>query len=145
MVNHLRSLYWAHVTELLQRLSCSPDWAQETMEAILKCIDDVEVYIDDVGIFSLSWEDHMRTFDVVCERLRSNGLTVNPLKCKWAIEETDWLGYWLTPKGLKPWDKKIKAIQQMQRPQNIKQLRSFIGAVNFYRHISSNRTTSVES
>jgi len=36
------------------------------MEAILKCIDDVEVHIDDVGIFSLSWEDHMRTLDVVC-------------------------------------------------------------------------------
>ena len=37
------------------------------MEAILKCIDDVEVDIDDVGIFSLSWEDHnMRTLDVVC-------------------------------------------------------------------------------
>ena len=102
------------------------------MEAILKCIDDVKVYIDDVGIFSLSWEDHiMRTLDFVCERLR--------LKCKWAIEETDWLGYWLTPKGLKPWDKKIKAIQQMQRPQNIKQLRSFIGSVNFYRHMWPHR------
>jgi hypothetical protein len=44
------------------------------MEAILKCIDDVELYIDDVGIFSLSWEDHMRTLDVVCERLRATAI-----------------------------------------------------------------------
>ena len=107
------------------------------MEAILKCIDDVEVHIDDVGIFSLSWEDHnMRTLDVVCAA---------QIQMPMGHGRNRWLAYWLTPKGLKPWDKKIKAIQQMQRPQNIKQLRSFIGAVNFYRHISSNRTTSVES
>jgi hypothetical protein len=75
----------------------SPDFAQEVMEDIFWHLSDIEVYIDDIGIWAQSWEHHQRVVAEVLELLKVNGFTVNPHKCEWAVQETNWLGYWLTP------------------------------------------------
>ena len=113
-------------------LKLAPDIAQSIIEEIMTGLD-VDVYIDDIGIFSNDFDEHIKLISQVCQRLEDNGLKVNPLKCEWAVRETDFLGYWMTPEGIKPWKKKVDAVLKMDRPKDLTQLRSFIGAVTHYR------------
>ena len=121
-----------HYCRLPMGVSESPDIATENMHLVLDGIEDIEFYMDDIGVFSSSWDDHLSLLSLVLTRLQDVGFTINPLKCEWAVQETDFLGHWLTPEGVKPWRKKIEAILHLQPPVNMKQLRSFLRMVNYY-------------
>jgi hypothetical protein len=88
-------------------LKCSPDIAQAIMENVLSDIEDANVIINDVGDFSSDWNHRVNLLATILRQLRKNGFTINPLKCEWAIKETDWLGYLLTPQGFKLWTRKL--------------------------------------
>jgi Reverse transcriptase (RNA-dependent DNA polymerase) len=86
----------------------SPNIAQEIMEHVLSSImEEIECYIDDIAAFSGDWESHKTLLNKLLTKLQNAGFTVNPRKCEWAVQETDFLGHWLTPTGIKPWEKKF--------------------------------------
>jgi hypothetical protein len=114
-------------------LKCLPGIAQAEMENVLSGIEDADVYIDDVGTFSNNWDHHVNLIATILQRLHENGFTSNPLKCERAVKETDWLGYWLAPGGLKPWKKKIEAILHMDHLRNATKLRMCNGRINYHR------------
>jgi hypothetical protein len=95
------------------------DCYQEVMENMFRDVTDAEVYNDDIGAFSHSWKDHMAHLCIILTKLQDNCFSVNPRKCDWAVKETDWLGYWLTPSGLKPRKTKIDAVLRMQAPSTL--------------------------
>ena len=96
--------------------------------------------MDDIGCFSNSWDNHIHLLKEVLQCLQSVGFTINPLKCEWVVKETDFLGHWLTPTGIKPWMKKIDAILRLKPPSNIKELCAFLDMVNYYHNMWPRQT-----
>ena len=72
--------------------------------------------------------------------MRNLGLKVNASKSFFAKGELEYLGYWTTRDGIQPLPDKIKAIQNIAEPTTRKQLRGFIGMINYYRDMWSKRS-----
>jgi hypothetical protein len=124
-----------HYNVLPMGVCQSPNWAQATIEEVLHDLIEkyeLTVYINDIKITNNSWQEHLQAISDVLKCLQDNGFTVNPLKCKWAVQETSFLGFWFTPTGVKPWAKKVQGILNLAPPQNCTEVCAFCGAVTFY-------------
>ena len=93
----------------------------------------VFVYIDDLVVYSPSMDQHIKDLEKVFKILHNNGLKINLEKCHFFKEEVELLGHKLSTKGISPIDSKVNVIMNWLPPKNIKQLRSFLGAIGYYR------------
>jgi hypothetical protein len=120
----------------------SPDIFQEKMNDLLDGLDTVRVYIDDtLHVTKGLWEDHLEGLEEVFRRLQQAGLKVNAKKSNFGAHEMECLGYDITRTGIQPIPKKVQAIQAIKAPKTCKQLRGFIGMINFYRDMWKNRAS----
>ena len=110
----------------------APAIFQRTMEGLLKGIPHVAVYIDDILVSGKTEEDHMKTLDEVLTKLKKEGLRLKRDKCAFMLPKVQYLGHIISAEGLHPAEDKIRAITQAPAPQNLAQLRSFLGMVNYY-------------
>lgn len=112
----------------------APDEFQRRMQRMLGDLPFVRVYLDDVLIItSTNFADHRNHIRTVFERFRTSGLQVNMNKSRFAALKTEYLGFRLTRDGIQPLPDKIKAIQQLAPPKTKRELRRFVGLVNYYR------------
>ncbi|XP_005090660.1 uncharacterized protein K02A2.6-like [Aplysia californica] len=109
-----------------------PALFQKHMEEMLAGIEGVQVFIDDIQITGSNEQEHMETVDKVLQRLEENGVRLNKEKCSFLQDSIDYLGHHIDEKGLHPQEDKIKAMQEALRPENVKELRSFLGGVQYY-------------
>jgi hypothetical protein len=94
----------------------------------------VVCYIDDVCVFSNSWEDHVRHLDLVFEALQKHGLTIKPTKVQIGLKQLKFLGH-IVGNGRKRIDEdKLCVLNDIKVPRTRKDIRSFIGFINFYRY-----------
>ena len=119
----------------------SPDIFQEKMSELFYGLDYVRAYIDDLLIIiNGTYEDHLEKLDGVLYKLENAELKINATKSFFAKEELEYLGYWITRNGIMPVAKKVKAILNIDIPKNKKELRRFIGMINYYRDMYQRRS-----
>lgn len=92
-----------------------------------------EVYLDDVLVMGNTEEDFISNLRSVFERLRHFGLTLNPNKCEFGAEELEFVGHILRSGGMSFSTEKRNKVLDFPCPTTVKQLRAFIGLVNYFR------------
>jgi transposase InsO family protein len=119
----------------------SPDIFQNIINDVMSGLENVRAYLDDILITtSGTFEDHLTTVEQVLQRLENIGFAVNVKKSSFAVSEIEYLGYWITREGIQPQPKKVEAIVQLKPPKTKRQLRHFLGMVNYYRDMWRRRS-----
>ena len=106
---------------------------QRFIDEVLRGLDFVYAYIDDLLIASDSEDEHIRHLELLFQRLSSYGIVINPSKCIFAASSLDFLGHHISANGIAPLPSKVQAIQDFPPPSTLRKLREFLGLINFYR------------
>ena len=122
-------------------VSSAPAIFQRTMESILQGLDRVAVYIDDILITGRSEEEHLRVLDEVLQRLEKAGMRLKKSKCTFLSQSVKYLGHKISKEGLQPTEDKVRAITCAPKPNNVSQLKAFLGLVNYYHKFMPNLST----
>jgi hypothetical protein len=122
----------------------SANYFQRTMQQeVLKELMYVvcEVYIDDLLIPAQDFSDLLKRTRKVWQRLRDKNVTVNPRKVEMGNEVVQFVGHELDKEGINMAQKRIESTINILQPQNLVELQSFVGVINYFRDHLENAST----
>ena len=109
----------------------SIDFAKETHEFLV-------IYLDEITVFSKTNNEHLDHLRQVFIKCRKFGISLNPKKILFGLEEVKLLGHIISKKGIIIDPATIEEIINISPPRNIKELQAFLGKINFLRRFISN-------
>ena len=113
----------------------APSTFQRLMEKVLQGLlwRTAVVYLDDVVIYSRSFEEHSHHLEAVMQRFEQHNLKLKPRKCELFRTTVHYLGHIVTPDGVATDPGLIEKVAGWEPPQNLKEVRTFLGLTGYYR------------
>ena len=113
----------------------APSTFQRLMERIFgdQSLHTLLLYLDDIVIFSNTFQQHLERLEMVLSRLQENNLKLKLKKCKFFQVKVGYLGHVISAAGVATDPEKIRVVKEWGRPTTVKQLRSFLGFASYYR------------
>ena len=109
------------------------------MRLLLKGMSNVDNFMDDIWLYTVTWEEQLIALRQLFSRLREARLTARPTKCSIGYPKVECLGHFVSEGStLTPHPDKVQAIVAAGRPKTKKQVRSFLGLIGFYRRYIPN-------
>ncbi|XP_062551120.1 uncharacterized protein K02A2.6-like [Armigeres subalbatus] len=129
-INTHRGLY--KVNRLAPGVKAAPGAFQQLVDTMLAGLKQTCGYIDDVIVGGENEEEHWHNLNALFQRLQEFGFTVRLEKCSFGRKQIKYLAHMLDQHGIRPDPAKVEAIKLMPAPTNVSEVRSFLGAVNYY-------------
>ena len=124
-------------------LTNAPATFQRLMNELTEGVPGCVAYLDDVVVYSDTWVEHLEQLARFLDQLVTSNLVLNLTKCEFVRAKVNYLGYTIGQGEVAPPRAKVEAILNIPVPCNRKEVRSFLGAVAFYRMFICNMATVV--
>ena len=120
-----------HFNRLPFGVASAPAIFQWTIESMLQGISNISVYIDDILVPGSSEMEYLQTLEQVMTRLEQAGMRLKKSKCAFLMNSVEYLGHCISADGIRPSPERKRAVIEAPAPQNLEQLRSFLGLVSY--------------